>query len=124
MKTETNRATSPEPASVPAYACSHCTQCGYNNFPPTEVCPKCWAGECESLPLSRSGVLYSFTTAKVAGAPHFVGYVDLPEKIRLYGLVETRPGELPQCGAPVSLTRAQAAGQGPCFAFQINSTGA
>lgn len=106
-----------EPQS-PAFACSHCSDCGYNNFPPADVCPKCWAASTGLQGLSPEGILYSFSTIGGADAVQFVGYVDLPENVRVFGLLNTT--ERPACGIPVSLTAVRAPGSGPCFVFDVS----
>jgi uncharacterized OB-fold protein len=44
------------------------------------------------VPLSRVGTLYSFSTVHVAPkgfpTPYVIGYVDLPEDVRLFGQIE------------------------------------
>jgi uncharacterized OB-fold protein len=101
----------------PAFACSHCPDCGYNNFPPADVCPKCWSEHTQLQALSSEGVLYSFSTIGGADAAQFVGYVDLPENVRVFGLLNT--AERPECGMPVRLSAVRAPGSGPSFVFDV-----
>ena len=101
----------------PAYACSHCQACGFNNFPPADVCPKCWSEKAEQRDLSAQGVLYSYTTIGSADALQYVGYVDLPENVRVFGLLNTT--QAPACGVPVTLSAVRAPGSGPCFVFDL-----
>lgn len=101
----------------PPYACSHCTECGYNNFPPAGVCPKCWSENTQLRGLSPEGILYSFSTIGSGDGAQFVGYVDLAEKVRVFGLLQT--GARPVCGMPVQLTAVRAPRQGPCFVFDV-----
>lgn len=105
---------------APAYACSHCSDCGYNNFPSADVCPKCWSTSTQLLDLSAHGTLYSFTTMGSADAVKFVGLVDLPESVRVFGQLET-PVQ-PVCGAPVTLSRVRAPGYGPCYVYDLSTT--
>lgn len=105
---------SAEPAP-PAFACSHCPNCGFNNFPATSICPRCWAEEVHVVPLSSHGILYSFSTVHGSDGLQFVGYVDLPERIRAYGLIKAT--HRPQCGMPVEFSLARPPGTGPCFVF-------
>jgi uncharacterized OB-fold protein len=54
--------------------------------------------------LSRRGVLYSYTTMRAGAGTVFVGYVDLPEKIRLFAeLAGFDAGQPPSCGLDVAL---------------------
>ena len=104
----------------PPYACSHCSDCGYNNFPPADVCPNCWSSTPQLQELSHEGVLYSFSTLVGRDSSQFVGYVDLPEKIRVFGLLTTT--DRPECGTPVSFAEARPVGNGPCFVFDVSTT--
>ena len=59
------------------------------------------------IPLSRQGKLYSFADIYVGQpgmkTPYIIGYVDLPENIRIFAQLE---GEVEsfQCDEPVELT--------------------
>ncbi|MGJ7602738.1 Zn-ribbon domain-containing OB-fold protein [Variovorax sp. LT1R20] len=101
----------------PPFACSHCLACGYNNFPASEICPQCWSRNIQLTELSGNGVLYSFSSQVFAGEKHFVGYVDLPEQVRVFGRLTSSEQQRPSCGTRVTLTAIQPPGSGPCFAF-------
>ncbi|NCB74341.1 MAG: hypothetical protein EOM51_06340 [Clostridia bacterium] len=64
-----------------------CKRCGAASFPKREFCAHCLSTEIEELPLSSTGILYSFTTTYRAvakfKAPHSLGYIDLPEGVRV-----------------------------------------
>ena len=64
---------------------TRCRSCGFNTFPPTTVCPSCMALDVEPLRLSAVGTLYSFTTIRHGKAETYGGYVDFPEKVRVFG---------------------------------------
>lgn len=69
----------------------HCRVCGKVAFPHKRVCPSCFGEALEDQPLSSTGVLHTFTCTHV-GAPHLptpylLGFVDLPEGIRLLSLL-------------------------------------
>jgi len=117
-----NGATENKEPQPPRYACSHCTDCGYNNFPPADVCPRCWSANTNLQGLSPEGVLYSFSTIGSAPSVEFVGYVDLPENVRVFGLLNTPAKERPTCGAPVNLSSVRAPGVGPCYVFDLTKT--
>ncbi len=57
--------------------------------------------------LSPVGTLYSFSEIHIApkgfATPYVVGYVDLPEGVRLFGQIEGRAAEL-RLGQPVAVT--------------------
>jgi uncharacterized protein len=78
---------------------SRCMACGSMAFPPHLRCAACGAesGQ-ETVALSPIGTLYTFSEIHVAPAgfavPYVVGYVDLPEGVRLFGQIEAHPSEL------------------------------
>ena len=112
--------TAETPAQPPAYACTHCTNCGYNNFPQAEICPKCWSTATNVLELSQEGVLYSFSSIGGTSGKQYVGYVDLPEEIRVFGLLNT--DARPECGLPVKLSGVRVPQGAPAFVFDVVST--
>ena len=72
---------------------SRCRECGTTYFPPRQICPRCMKeGILEPLPLSRQGALYTYTVIRQAPprypAPYAVGYVDLPEGVRVFAQLE------------------------------------
>lgn len=102
---------------APPYACSHCLACGYNNFPVSEICPQCWSRNIQLTELSPHGVLYSFSSQIFGGEKHVVGYVDLPEGVRVFGRLTSSEQQGPSCGTRVTLKAVQPPGSGPCFVF-------
>ncbi|HEY4074407.1 MAG TPA: OB-fold domain-containing protein [Herbaspirillum sp.] len=68
---------------------SHCKHCDARTFPGNAICPFCLSDDVEMVPLSSAGNLYSFTFVHIAPpaweVPYGVGYVDLPEGVRLFG---------------------------------------
>lgn len=99
-----------------AYACSHCKDCGFNNFPPTAVCPNCMSLAVDEQPLSREGVLYSFSSIQLDGGKAFVGYIDLPEAVRVFARLDTG-AQPPMCDIKLAFKSSQVAGNGPQFIF-------
>jgi uncharacterized OB-fold protein len=86
---------------------THCTSCGYNTFPPSGVCPECMSLEVEPLALSETGLLYSYTTLRHGAGTTFGGYVDFPERIRVFGhLKGFTPEQPPACDMPVRIVPA------------------
>lgn len=72
---------------------SKCGKCGGVFFPKKIVCPKCLvAGTLVPRPLSKKGRLYSCTISEIAPpgfvAPYAFGYIDLPEKVRVFGKIK------------------------------------
>jgi uncharacterized OB-fold protein len=66
---------------------STCSACATTSWPPAVRCHSCWE-PVESLTLSDTGKLYAFTRVHVASpgtkVPYVVGYVDLPEGVRVF----------------------------------------
>lgn len=102
----------------PVYEGSHCTACGFTNFPTSELCPSCLAQPVEVRELSRTGQLYSFSSLRTNEGVQFVGYIDLPEKVRVFGRIDSASSdERPVCGMPVRLQVVQKAEAAPSFVF-------
>lgn len=68
-----------------------CRDCGKIAFPRKRVCPECFGEDLADQPLSRTGTLHTYARTYLGvpriGLPYAIGFVDLPEKIRLYGLI-------------------------------------
>jgi uncharacterized protein len=82
---------------------NHCRNCRQSYFPPRDVCPKCFAegkeSQMENVKLSSRGKLYSYSIVQVAPKrflpPYALGYVDLPEGVRVLGqMTTTDPAQL------------------------------
>ncbi len=95
------------PAEQPQLIASRCLDCGEVTFPRQSSCPACTADATEEILLSRRGKLWTWTVQRFPPpAPPFVGdresfvpfgvgYVELPEGIRVEGrLTENDPGAL------------------------------
>lgn len=73
---------------------SKCTQCGFVHFPKMRACPLCKKKNLMiEVPLSRKGVIDSFTVARQGtpgfAAPYIQAYVLLPEKVKIFTLIES-----------------------------------
>lgn len=96
-----------EPPYLKGYKCK---QCGKLWFPKFASCPNpdCWSEEMAVIPLSRKGTLYSVTDVYIGQPsmreymPLIVGYVDLPEGVRIFAQLEGKTGSF-QCGDEVEL---------------------
>lgn len=81
-----------------ALLAQRCADCGKVSFPRKRVCPACFGERLADHALSRTGTLHTYTRTYV-GAPHLpspyvLGFVDLPDGIRLLSLiVECDPWE-------------------------------
>jgi benzoylsuccinyl-CoA thiolase BbsA subunit len=87
-----------------------CKKCGKIWFPKFAPCPNpdCWSEDMEVIPLSRKGKIYSVTDVYIGQPsmreymPLIMGYVDLPEGIRIFAQLEGEIGSF-QCGDEVEL---------------------
>lgn len=70
---------------------SRCLICGKIAFPRKPVCPVCFSDELETVPLSRRGILHTFARSVMGPTgmetPFVMGFIDLPEGIKLYSLI-------------------------------------
>ena len=70
---------------------SRCPVCGKVAFPRKPVCPACFSDELETVPLSRKGILHTFARSMMGPTgietPFVMGFIDLPEGIKLYSLI-------------------------------------
>lgn len=91
---------------------SRCTGCGAAYFPRTAACrnPRCDDPRAQDAPLSAAGTLYSFTVQAYRPpplfrmddwAPYAIGLVDLPEGLRVMGLLGGRAPQDWRIGEPV-----------------------
>ena len=103
---------------------SQCAECGVVTFPAQFSCPRCTSLAVHERRLSSRGVLWSWTIQcfppksppyavedKDAFEPYGVGYVELPEKVRVEArLTESDPERL-RIGMPMELTLTPAPGR-------------
>jgi uncharacterized OB-fold protein len=97
------------PAERPQLIASRCKACGELTFPKQDSCPSCAGLESEDVRLGRRGRLWSWTIQRFPPpsppyigpaeretfVPFGVGYVELPEGIRVEGrLTENDPAKL------------------------------
>lgn len=96
------------PSEEPRLVASRCRACGEVSFPSQEGCPSCTARDAEEVRLSRRGTLWTWTIQRFpppppyigpadrdAHVPYGVGYVELPEGIRVEArLTENDPNKL------------------------------
>ncbi len=72
---------------------SRCQSCGRHFFPRAALCLDCLASDLLPVRLSRSGVLECFTRVHMPAPgfkpPYEVGYVTLPEKLRVFAPIQS-----------------------------------
>ncbi len=78
---------------------SRCPTCGKHTFPRRTFCDACGTSAgLEPVRLSNTGTLYSYSeihvAPKVFATPYVIGYVDLPQDVRVLGQVEHTAAEL------------------------------
>ena len=97
----------PEDGSPPFLKGYRCTKCGQLDFPKLSMCPGCWGEDFEMVPLSRTGTLYAsaeiFLGQPGMTYPMTIGYVDLPEDIRIFAQLEGKGGDF-KCDDKMELT--------------------
>jgi len=84
--------TIPNPPEKPKLIGNRCRECGEYYFPKRILCPNCHKdGTLEEAYLGPQGKLYTYCIVKVApmgfDAPYGLGYVDLPEGVRIYSMI-------------------------------------
>lgn len=100
---------------------SRCTVCGTVGFPASARCARCATATAEPLPLSRTGVVWAYTVQRfppksppyvppAAGfAPYAVGWVELPDGVKVEGILDVPPEVDGPGGAPTSKTKSSGA---------------
>lgn len=66
---------------------SRCEKCGTVTYPMSEICHQCWSSSFSHVHLPTKGRLYSFSIVHIAPrpwhTPYALGYVDLPDNVRV-----------------------------------------
>ncbi|MFF4503457.1 Zn-ribbon domain-containing OB-fold protein [Streptomyces sp. NPDC001401] len=93
---------------------SRCTDCAVATYPADPACPRC-GGPAQPVVLSGAGTLWTWTVQRYAPksppyvvpasgfAPLTVGYVELPEGVRVLAVLDIRPEEA-EIGMPLTIT--------------------
>jgi len=68
-----------------------CIKCGQVFFPKKSLCLNCMSSDLKTVNLSSCGKLYSYSTVYMDSehfqAPYTVGWIDLPEGIRIFSQI-------------------------------------
>lgn len=87
-----------EPDGTGHLLASRCRSCGAHFFPIREACSGCLSDDLETVHLSRSGTVYTYTVVRQStpsfAVPYALGYVDLPEGVRVMGQFSCELSEL------------------------------
>ena len=111
----------------PVLVGSRCRSCAAVRFPSAGECSRCGSAATDAVPLSRRGILWSFTAqgfppksppfAAPSFEPYGVGYVDLGEVIVEARLTESDPEKL-RIGMEMELTLLPFMADVDTFAFR------
>ena len=87
---------------------SKCRSCGAHFYPVREACAGCLSDDLETVRFSPRGTVYTYTVVRQSTpafeVPYVLGYVDLPEGVRVLGQIGgCEPGEI-RIGLPVVLS--------------------
>lgn len=70
---------------------SRCRSCGAHFFPVRQACSGCLSQDLETVRFSTEGTLYTFSVVRQSTpdfeVPYILGYVDLPEGVRIMGQI-------------------------------------
>ena len=96
------------PSEAPSLIGSKCTICGEIFFPKRHICPSCFQeGTFEKIHLSRRGELYTFCVLERGPIgfepPYALGYIDLPEGLRIYSILTESDRNKLQIGMEMEL---------------------
>lgn len=73
-----------------------CSACVRTFFPARAWCPMCFGDKVERVELSTKGKLYTYTICRMPlphlPAPYAIGYVELPEGLRVFSLLDVDVG--------------------------------
>ena len=104
-----------ETHTAPALGASRCSHCSTVAFPATTVCSRCAGPAMSPFTLSARGTVWAYTVQRFAPksppyvpppngfAPFAVGYVELPEGIKIEAVLECHDFDELDDGAPVTL---------------------
>ena len=85
-----------------------CENCNAHYFPARQTCARCLSRDVSRVPLSETGTLYTFTVVRQSipmfEVPYVLGYVDLPEGVRLMGQISGIDPEDVRIGMTVTLS--------------------
>jgi uncharacterized OB-fold protein len=86
---------------------NRCRECGQTFFPSKPFCFSCFCKAMETVHIGARGTLYSFTTCHLPSGrfkpPYTVGWIDLPEGIRIFAPVKLRKDQALKIGMPMDL---------------------
>jgi len=111
----------------PALIGGRCRACGSLRFPALDVCPRCQGVDCEQVPLSTSGTVFTFTVVRVAPpgylgeAPYAYGVVELPEGLRVTTTLLAHDLDEIEIGNPCGFELLTLGGSVQSFAYRVRA---
>ncbi|MBI2889714.1 MAG: OB-fold domain-containing protein [Nitrospirae bacterium] len=114
------------PGDPPRLLGARCAACGLVMFPIRPWCIRCFTTEVQSINLSDRGTLYSYAICRVPlphlPGPYAIGYIDLPEGVRVFALLDQWKEDDLMIGRPMELTAGPLREQGGkeiwCYKFR------
>ena len=102
------------PPEAPQLLGSRCTRCREVSFPKQSSCPACTGDSTEEVRLARRGTLWTWTIQRFPPPPPFlgdtahftpygVGYIELPEGVRVESRLTTADPEALEIGMEMEL---------------------
>ena len=102
------------PPDAPQLVGSRCTRCREVTFPKQSSCPACTSDSTEEVLLARRGKLWTWTIQRFPPPPPFigdtehfepygVGYIELPEGVRVESRLTTADPEALEIGMEMEL---------------------
>jgi uncharacterized OB-fold protein len=102
------------PPDAPQLVGSRCTRCREVTFPKQSSCPACTSDSTEEVRLARRGKLWTWTIQRFPPPPPFigdtehfepygVGYIELPEGVRVESRLTTADPEALEIGMEMEL---------------------
>ena len=107
-----------EAGGVPALIGGRCDDCGTITFPLAPGCPRCSSASVSSTALATRGTLWTWTSQEFQPvappyigpgsdgtdfAPYFVGYVELPDELRIEARLTGFTDRTPRIGEEMEL---------------------
>ena len=103
---------------------TQCQDCGFKLFPPSTVCPECLSEKMIPLRIGTTGKLYCYTKVHIAPSswvvPYIIGYVDMPEGVRLFGKMDIECEKDLRIDMPVTVNFEESDGQWRYFFSPTN----
>lgn len=85
-------------SGAPRLLAGRCESCHALSFPRADVCGDCLSTDIGTIEIASQGTLYSYSVVhqapKTWKVPYVLGYVDLPEGLRVLAHIDAPPSEV------------------------------